>query len=193
MKITSSEFIGSAVNPAQYPAAGFPEIAFVGRSNVGKSSLINSLLNRKNLARISGKPGKTQVINFFNINNTFCLVDLPGYGFAKVSQDVKATWGKMIEGYLSKRSELNAVVLLVDIRHEPTGDDVIMYQWLKHYNIPAIIVATKGDKISRGQWLKHLNIIKKKLELHPQEPIMVYSAETGYGKEELWQLLEGII
>lgn len=193
MKITSSEFIGSAVNPKQFPAAGLPEVAFVGRSNVGKSSLINSLLYRKNLARISSKPGKTQLINFFLINNEFNLVDLPGYGFAKVSRDVKATWGKMIEGYLSKRPELRAVVLLVDIRHEPTDDDVIMYQWLRHYNIPAIIVATKGDKISRGQWQKHLKIIKTKLALQPDEPMMVYSSETGHGKEELWQLIEELM
>lgn len=193
MKLHSSEFTGSAVAPKQFPVAGLPEIAFVGRSNVGKSSLINSLLYRRKLARISSKPGKTQLINFFIINGAFYFVDLPGYGFAKVSQDVKATWGKMIEGYLQNRQELLAVVLLVDIRHDPTGDDLTMYQWLKHFGVLPVVVATKGDKISRGLWSKHLKAIRTKLNIPPEETILIYSTETGQGKEELWQKIEGLL
>lgn len=191
MIIKSAEYVISAHSKAQWPQEEIPEVAFVGRSNVGKSSLINSLLNRKTLARTSSKPGKTQSINFFNINNhEFHFVDLPGYGFAKVSKDIKVHWGKMIEEYLRDREFLAAVIHLIDIRHEPTRDDINMYQWLQHFNIPTIVVATKADKISRGTRPKHLKAIKQGLQMEKDNPLLAYSAETREGKEELWQLLK---
>ena len=191
MIIKSAEYVISAHSKAQWPQEEIPEVAFVGRSNVGKSSLINSLLNRKALARTSSKPGKTQSINFFNINNhEFHFVDLPGYGFAKVSKDIKVHWGKMIEEYLRDRDFLAAVIHLIDIRHEPTRDDINMYQWLQHFNIPTIVVATKADKISRGTRPKHLKAIKLGLQMAKDNPLLAYSAETREGKEELWQLLK---
>lgn len=193
MKIVSADIVISAVGPKQYPTEGFPEVAFVGRSNVGKSSLINSLVNRKALARTSSKPGKTQTINFFILNDAFFFVDLPGYGFAKVSKEIKAKWGQMIEGYLKNRSYLKAVIQLVDIRHEPTGEDASMYNWLKHFNLPVIIVATKADKVSRGQRPKHLKVIKEKLGLQPEDKIVTFSSQTKEGKEELWQYIQEYI
>jgi GTP-binding protein len=147
MKVTSSEIVISAVKPAQYPAENLPEIALAGRSNVGKSSFINKMLARKSLARTSSKPGKTQTLNFYIINEVLHFVDVPGYGYAKVSKKEREIWGKMIETYMTTREQLRAVVLLIDVRHPPTKDDVLMYGFLKHYDIPAIIVATKVDKI----------------------------------------------
>lgn len=193
MKISSADIIGVAVSKKQYPESNLPEVAFIGRSNVGKSSLINSLLQRKSLARISQRPGKTQTINFYLINQDIHFVDLPGYGFAKVPKEVKNNWGKMIEGYLSDRDNLQAVFLLVDIRHEPTKEDFEMYQWLKHYGIPTAIIVTKADKVARGQWLKQRNIITKKLQKGEDDPLIVYSSENGQGKEELWDLIDEII
>lgn len=193
MKISSSEFIISAVGPKQYPETGLPEIALVGRSNVGKSSLINNFLNRKNFARTSSKPGKTGQLNYYLINNSFYFVDLPGYGFAQVSKEVKAQWGKMIEGYLNNRREIRAVIQLVDMRHPPSKDDVTMHQWLLAKNVPTLVVATKADKISKGQWQKHLKQIKEGLELPGIDVILPFSAETGVGREELHSLVAEIL
>ena len=165
MKIRSSEIVVSAINRNQYPAEGLPEIALVGRSNVGKSSATNALLNRRNFARTSQTPGKTRTINFYKINNEFYFVDLPGYGYAKVSKSEKDKWGVIMERYLQDRQELCAIFLLVDIRHEPTNDDVMMYEWIKHFGYDCVVIATKADKISRGQYQKHISIIRKKLNL----------------------------
>ncbi|UOF90187.1 ribosome biogenesis GTP-binding protein YihA/YsxC [Fodinisporobacter ferrooxydans] len=190
MIIKSVEFIISAVKPEQYPDVSMPEIALVGRSNVGKSSLINKMLNRRNVARVSSKPGKTQTINFFLINQQFHLVDLPGYGYAKVSKSQKEQWGKMIERYLSKRGPLRAVIQLVDIRHAPSKEDVQMYQWLSHFHVPTAVIATKADKISKGQWQKHVKIIKQTLGMEKHAQVQVFSSETGVGKDEAWQMFE---
>lgn len=187
MKIKKSDFVISAVGKKQYPEEGFPEVAFAGRSNVGKSSLINTLINRKNLARTSGKPGKTQTINFYLINENFHLVDLPGYGFAKVSKEIKAKWSEFIEEYLNDRPNLVGVIQLIDLRHPPTEDDVMMYKWLKYLDIPFLLVATKADKISKGQYLKHKKIIREKLMIN-DEDIQLFSAENKIGRDEvlLW-------
>lgn len=190
MKITSSEFVTSAVNPGGYPPGNLPEVAFVGRSNVGKSSLINKLVNRRGLARTSKTPGRTQLINFFKINEQFLMVDLPGYGFARVPTEVRAKWGKMIEGYLKNREDLKGVCLLLDCRHTPTAQDKQMYQWLIHYGVPTVIVATKIDKLSNNQWAKQQAIIKKTLPLSPEHRIIPFSAETGQGKDHLLSVLE---
>lgn len=187
MKINSAEIVISAVGPKQYPQDALPEIALAGRSNVGKSSFINKMLNRKNLARTSSKPGKTQTLNFFKINDEFFFVDVPGYGFARVSKTEKEKWGKMIEEYFVGRKELKAVVQLVDLRHPPTKDDKDMYDFLKYYQIPIIIVATKADKISKGQWQKHIKIVKQTLELQEGDSIVLFSSETGQGKDEAWK------
>jgi GTP-binding protein len=190
MKVIEARYIASAVKQSQYPAEGLPEVAFAGRSNVGKSSLINLLVNRKSLARTSSKPGKTQTINFYQVNDTIYLVDLPGYGFAKVPLEVKATWGKMIEQYLAGRPLLKGLILLVDIRHEPTNDDIQMYQWLQFIGLPTVIVATKADKISRGRRQQHLKVIKEKLKLQPETPLVPFSTETREGSDQLWELLD---
>ena len=190
MIIKDAKFIISAVKPAQYPEGDLPEIALAGRSNVGKSSLINKLLNRRGLARTSSTPGKTQQLNYYLINDSFYFVDLPGYGFAKVPQDVKAQWGKMIGGYLDKRENLQLCLQLVDIRHKPSKEDVEMYQYLAHYNRPHAIIVTKTDKISRGQYQKHVKIIRETLQVLPNTPIILTSADSGLGKEEVWKLIE---
>ena len=192
MEIKQAEFKTSAVKPTQYPDDGRCEIAFVGRSNVGKSSLINTLTNRRKLVKVSGTPGKTRLINFFTINNKLYFVDLPGYGYAKVSKSEKATWGKMMEQYLVNRPELKKVALLVDCRHKPTGDDVMMYDWIKHYHNEVIVVATKMDKIKRSQVQKHLSMIRKGLNLMPEDKLVGFSSETKQGKEELWKVIEEI-
>lgn len=189
MEIKQSEFIISAVQPKQYPIDNRCEIAFVGRSNVGKSSLINSLTNRRKLAKVSGTPGKTRLINFFLINNSFYLVDLPGYGYAKVSKTEKASWGKIIETYLVKRPQLRKVVLLVDCRHKPTGDDIMMYKWIKHYGYEISIVATKSDKLTKNELVKSEKLIRETLELGKEEKIFYFSSLTKKGKE---QLLDGL-
>ncbi|MFC4767529.1 ribosome biogenesis GTP-binding protein YihA/YsxC [Effusibacillus consociatus] len=190
MIIRSSEFIISAVGPKQYPEGNQPEIALAGRSNVGKSSLINRLINRKNLARTSAKPGKTQTLNFYHINQAFYFVDLPGYGFARVPKSIKDQWAKFIEQYLSKRDQLKVVIQLVDLRHPPSNEDIHMFEWLGHFGIPRIVVTTKADKISRGQWPKHQKIIREALRVPKDVPMVLFSSETGQGKEELWSLLE---
>ena len=190
MKVNQAEILISAVSPLQYPETPLPEIALAGRSNVGKSSFINTLINRKNLARTSSKPGKTQTLNFYLIENTFRFVDVPGYGYAKVSKSERSKWGAMIETYLTQRDYLRAVICVVDLRHPPTQDDIQMYQFLKYYEIPAIVVATKADKIPRGKWNKHESVMKKALSFDPLDKFVIFSAETKQGKEEAWQVIE---
>lgn len=190
MKVTSSDIVISAVRPEQYPETEIPEFALAGRSNVGKSSFINRMLNRKGLARISSKPGKTQTLNFFLINEVLHFVDVPGYGYAKVSKSERAAWGKMIETYLTKREQLRAVVMIVDLRHPPTEDDVMMYDFLKHYEIPCIVIATKADKIPRGKWQKYLKVTKETLDIDPNDHIVLFSSETGLGKDQAWSIIE---
>jgi GTP-binding protein len=189
MKVTSSEIVISAVKPEQYPETDLPEFALAGRSNVGKSSFINKMLNRKGLARISSKPGKTQTLNFYIINEILHFVDVPGYGYAKVSKTEREAWGKMIETYITRREQLRAVVLLVDLRHPPTADDQMMYNFLKHYEIPCLVVATKADKIPKGKWQKHLKVTKETLDFHPNDHIILFSSETGLGKDQAWAIL----
>lgn len=185
----NAEILLSAVSKAQYPDDDIPEIALAGRSNVGKSSFINTLLGRKNLARTSGKPGKTQQLNFYNIDDKIRFVDVPGYGYAKVSKAERAKWGKMIEEYLTSRDNLRVVVSLVDMRHEPSADDVQMYEFLKYYEIPVIIVATKADKIPRGKWNKHESIIKKKLDFDKNDQFVIFSSEIRHGYDQAWDAI----
>ncbi len=185
MEIKQSEFIISAAAPAQFPNDDRPEVAFLGRSNVGKSSLINTITNRKKLAKVSGTPGKTRLVNFFLINNSMYLVDLPGYGYAKVSKEAQKSWGKMIESYLQGRKTLNKVVLLVDSRHKPTADDIMMYKWIKHYEYDVLIVATKVDKLTRSEFEKSKKIIRETLEMNKNEEIFYFSSFSKKGKEEL--------
>lgn len=191
MIIKNSEFIISAVKPAQYPKDNRTEIAFVGRSNVGKSSIINALTNRKKLAKVSQTPGKTRLINFFLINNDFYLVDLPGYGYAKVSKKEQASWGKTIETYLHGRDELRRVVLLVDSRHKPTGDDKMMYDWIKHYGYDCVVVATKKDKLSNNELRKSEKLIKDTLKLTPEDRFYFFSSLNKIGRDELIDNLFG--
>ena len=185
----NADILLSAANKSHYPQDEIPEVALAGRSNVGKSSFINTLLNRKNLARTSGKPGKTQLLNFFNIDDKLRLVDVPGYGYARVSKKEREKWGRMIEEYLTSRENLKAVVSLVDFRHEPSADDVQMYEFLKYYEIPVILVATKADKIPRGKWNKHESIIKKKLDCDPSDTFIVFSSVTKEGLEKSWDAI----
>ncbi len=188
MKIKKSEFVISAVSKAQYPDDLLPEIAMAGRSNVGKSSLINMLINRKNLARTSSTPGKTQTINFYDIDNMFRLVDLPGYGYARVSKEHKKTWGTIIETYLRERKTLLEVIQLVDIRHKPTAEDVKMYKWIKEFGFNGIVVATKHDKVKKSQLKKHMDIIRKELEMGPEDVLVTTSTMTRKGKYEIWDI-----
>ena len=185
----NAEILLSAANKSHYPQDEIPEIALAGRSNVGKSSFINTLLNRKNLARTSGKPGKTQLLNFFNIDDKLRFVDVPGYGYAKVSKTERAKWGKMIEEYLTSRENLRAGVSLVDFRHEPSADDVQMYEFLKYYEIPVIVVATKADKIPRGKWNKHESVIKKKLDFDKNDDFIVFSSVNKDGLDAAWDAI----
>ena len=169
------------------------EVAFAGKSNVGKSSLINALMNRKSLARTSSQPGKTQTINFYNINDAMYLVDLPGYGYANANMEIKAKWGKMIERYLHTSTKLKAVFLLIDIRHEPSENDCLMYEWMVEQGFAPIIIATKMDKISRGAVQKHLTMIKKKLNVEPDTIMIPFSAETKQGRDEIWELVDSLV
>lgn len=193
MKINKAEIIISAVQESQYPPDGLPEFALIGRSNVGKSSFINTLIERKSLARTSSQPGKTQTMNFYLINDKFYFVDLPGYGYAKVSQKEREKWGRMIEHYLNTRPNLQRAFLLIDFRHSPTKDDIHMYGWLKYLKIPCAIVATKQDKIKPSQYQKNEKIIKEKLGLTSQDDFFLFSAQNKRGKEEIWKLIEGIL
>ncbi|MGT2809757.1 ribosome biogenesis GTP-binding protein YihA/YsxC [Streptococcus intermedius] len=185
----NAEILLSAANKSHYPQDEIPEIALAGRSNVGKSSFINTLLNRKNLARTSGKPGKTQLLNFFNIDNQLRFVDVPGYGYAKVSKTERAKWGRMIEEYLTTRENLRAVVSLVDFRHEPSADDVQMYEFLKYYEIPVIVVATKADKIPRSKWNKHESVIKKRLDFDKNDDFLIFSSVSKDGLDAAWDAI----
>lgn len=176
-----------------FPENIMPEFAFAGKSNVGKSSLINALMNRKAYARTSAQPGKTQTVNFYNINDSFYYVDLPGYGYAKVSLQEKERWGKMIERYLHTSRQLRAVFLLVDIRHEPSANDKMMYEWMVYHGYAPVIIATKLDKIKRSQLQKQLKLIRSGLGLKGESLILPFSAETKQGREEIWALLEELM
>ncbi|WP_025692855.1 ribosome biogenesis GTP-binding protein YihA/YsxC [Paenibacillus zanthoxyli] len=193
MKVTKAEFVISAVGPNQYPEDALPEIALAGRSNVGKSSLINRMISRKNLARTSSTPGKTQHMNYYRINDTMYYVDFPGYGYAKVSKVQRAAWGKMVEKYLAERETLKLVLLVVDLRHPPTADDRMMHEWLKHYDIPMCVVATKADKIPKTRLPRHIKIVKETLGILPGESFIPFSSELGLGSDELWALIESQI
>lgn len=175
------------------PDTELPEVAFAGKSNVGKSSLINALMNRKALARTSASPGKTQTINFYNINDAMYLVDLPGYGYAKVSQSVKEQWGKLIERYLQKSKQLKAVFLLIDIRHDPSANDKMMYDWIVHNGYQPIIIATKVDKLKRSQVQKHVKALKQGLELLAGTQVIPFSAEIKQGREEIWKIMDELL
>ena len=193
MEIKTATYELTAFKPEQYPNHGSPEIAFVGRSNVGKSSLINALVNRKNLAKQSATPGKTRGLNFYDIDHRLYIVDLPGYGYAKVSKAEKEFWGRMIETYLHTRDQLTLIIMLVDIRHTPSVDDQTMYHWLTAQNRPSLVVATKLDKISRSQVSKRLQAIRVTLKLKEVEPLIPFSAQTKQGREEIWNRIWEII
>ncbi len=188
-KIKSVYFIKSAVRPAQYPRHILPEVAFIGRSNVGKSSLLNTLIKKKNLARVSNTPGRTQIINFFSIDEKLCFVDLPGYGYARVPEKVKRQWQPMIESYLVQSKNLKSVVLIVDSRHQPTTLDIMMREWLQAYDIPMILVATKIDKIPKNKRQKHINMIKETLQIQPTEHVLLFSAFTREGIAPIWHAI----
>jgi len=190
MKITKSELDTVAVKPGQYPPDNMPEIAFAGRSNVGKSSLLNLLTGRKKLAKVSGSPGKTRTINFYLVNDAFRIVDLPGYGYAKVSKSTTENWGAMMETYFQNRQGLRKVVQLVDIRHKPSAQDVQMYQYLRHYGLDGIVVATKADKVSRNEMQKSISVIRKTLELSKEDKVICVSALKKTGWETLLAELE---
>lgn len=189
MEIKQSEFITSAVSRNQYPIDNMPEIAFAGRSNVGKSSIINTLTNRRKLAKTSSTPGKTRLINFFLINNSFYLVDLPGYGYAKVSKSEKEGWGKFIETYLLNRPQLKKVVLLVDSRHKPTNDDLMMLNFIRHYGYKTLVIATKKDKLTKNEVIKNEKLIRETLGLPMDEKIYFFSSLNKEGREELLEVL----
>ena len=193
MKVIKAELEKIAVNVKQYPDYRLPEIALVGRSNVGKSSFINSLLNRKNLAKTSSKPGKTRTINFYNIDGRLRLVDLPGYGFAQVSKKEKERWGYIIEEYLNTRRNLVEVIQLVDIRHEPTEQDLMMYNWIRTFGFAGIVIATKADKISKGKYQKNIKIIKDKLQIEDLNLILPYSSSNYINRDKIWSLIQNIL
>lgn len=193
MNITQAEFLTSAVKTEGFPVHDSFEVMFCGRSNVGKSSFINMLTNRKSLARTSSNPGKTQTLNFFIINNDFIFVDVPGYGYAKVSKSVKETFGKMIEEYVTTRDKLKMVFLLVDFRHKPTEDDVLMYKFLKYYNLPVTIIATKSDKIKNSERAKCKALIKQTLELTEDDRFIITSSEKREGIGQVYSLLDELV
>lgn len=193
MEVRTTSLAGIGTNFSHYPEDGRPEIAFAGKSNVGKSTLINAMLGRRAMARISSAPGKTRTINFYDVNGLMYVVDLPGYGYAKAPKTEISKWAKMIEEYLEKRIELQAIILLVDIRHAPGKNDIMMYEWLKHYGYDIVVVATKSDKLNRSQVPKHLSVIRKTLDLGPGEILIPFSGEKKIGVEELWAVMEKII
>jgi GTP-binding protein len=190
MKVKTAEFVLGAASTKQLPGDGLPEIAFAGRSNVGKSSLMNKLLGRKNLARTSGKPGKTRELNIYSINEKLLFVDLPGYGFAKVPKAMKEKWGKLVESYVEGREELAGVVHLVDARHVPTAQDVQMQEWLRHLGVRTLIAATKADKIPKGKRDATLRMIRNTLEVPDETPVEFFSAMTGEGLRPVWSWVE---
>ncbi len=193
MKIKTSQLEAVAVKRSQYPEDNMKEIAFAGRSNVGKSSLLNLITGRKALARVSGSPGKTRTINFYNINGDFRIVDLPGYGYARVSKSVTENWGDMMEQYFSARHGLIKTVQLVDIRHEPSKQDIQMYEYLKHYGLDGLVVATKADKISRNQMNKNISVIRKALGMKPEDKVIACSALKRTGQDELLDEIERLL
>lgn len=193
IEIKKAELVAVTADPKQYPPDGLYEIAFAGRSNVGKSSLLNLLTNRKKLARVSQSPGKTRTINFYEINDSFRIVDLPGYGYAKVSKSVSESWGKMMERYFETRQGLLKVIQLVDIRHEPSKQDVQMYDYLKHYGLDGIVVATKADKISRNQYQKSEKVIRQTLGMKPEDKVIPISSLKKTGHEKLLEEIEKIL
>ena len=193
IKIKKSELETVAVKPSQYPPVGLPEIAFAGRSNVGKSSLLNLLTGRKALARVSGSPGKTRTINFYKVNDEFRIVDLPGYGYAKISKSVSENWGEMMEAYLSNREGLKKVIQLVDVRHEPSAQDVQMYEYLKYYGLDGIVVATKADKVSRNELQKCISVIRKTLDLSPEDKVIPISSLKRSGHDALLAEIEKLL
>ncbi|MBC1350527.1 YihA family ribosome biogenesis GTP-binding protein [Listeria welshimeri] len=190
MDVNNVELIISAVRPEQYPETDLPEYALAGRSNVGKSSFINTMIRRKSMARISQKPGKTQTLNFYKIEEALFFVDVPGYGFAKVSKTEREKWGVMIETYITSREQLRGVIQIVDLRHKPTEDDRMMYEFLKYYEIPVIVVATKSDKIPRSKWQKNAKIVRETLDFDPDDKFVLFSSETKMGKDEAWQFIK---
>ncbi len=193
MKINKSELEAVAVKPAQYPPENLKEIAFAGRSNVGKSSLLNLITGRKKLARVSGSPGKTRTINFYLVNDEFRIVDLPGYGYAKVSKSVSEGWGPMMERYLGSRPNLLKVIQLVVIRHAPSGQDVEMYDYLRHYGLDGIVVATKADKISGNQIPGNIKVIRQTLGLSAKDTVIPVSVLKRTGYEDLLDLMEELL
>jgi len=193
MIIKNAELIAVAVKREQYPEANVPEIAFAGRSNVGKSSLLNLMVNRKSLARVSGSPGKTRTINFYEVNELFRIVDLPGYGYAKISKVTSASWGDMIESYLKSRDTLVKVIQLVDIRHAPSKQDIQMYEYLKHYDLAGIVVATKADKVSRNEIQKCVSVIRKTLGMSAGDKVIPISALKRTGYDELLTEIAGLL
>lgn len=187
--IQKAEIVISAVEEEQYPSLDLPEVAIAGRSNVGKSSMINSLLNRKKLARTSSKPGRTRTINFYNIEDELMFVDVPGYGYAKVSKGELEKWGNMMENYFSTRENLELAILIVDFRHKPTQQDVQMYEYLKYLDIPVLIAATKADKVKRGIHNRHMNQVMSTLNVFEGDIVIPFSAITGEGKDEIWSII----
>jgi len=190
MKIIEANLAASAVQPNQYPQKPWPDLALVGRSNVGKSSIINAMVNRSGLAKVGNTPGKTRLINFFNVNDTLLLVDLPGYGYAKVSKEERKSWGSLAETYLTTRENLKAILLLLDIRHEPTEDDALMMQYIRESGRKLIVVANKSDKISRSEHKRHIDIIRKVLNLSSDIDILPISSVKKTGIEALWERIE---
>ncbi len=193
MVIKSAELETVCGITSRLPDNPYPEFAFAGKSNVGKSSLINALMNRKSLARTSAQPGKTQTINFYKINQAWYFVDLPGYGYAKVSKEIKEKWGAMVDRYLKKSRQLKAVFLLIDIRHEPSANDKEMYDWILGRGYQPVIIATKADKIKRSQLSKHISMIKKGLQVKPETRFFPFSALNKAGREEIWQYLDSLM
>lgn len=192
MKITSAEFVTSATKPSQYPPEGLPEIAFAGRSNVGKSSLINVLVNRKRLVKTSSTPGRTQLVNFFDINNYITFVDLPGYGWAKVPASVRKNWGPMIETYLSGRNTLKGVVVILDIRRTPREEEHNLIAWLEHYSIASILVLTKADKLSKTKMARQHAVVARELALDASD-LILFSAKSRKGRDDVWKAIENVL
>lgn len=187
--IQKAEILISAVKEEQYPELNLPEVAIAGRSNVGKSSLINKLINRKKLARTSSKPGRTRTINFYNIEDEMIFVDVPGYGYAKVSKSELEKWGQMMEHYFATREELVTTILIVDFRHKPSAQDVQMYEYLKYLNLPVLVVATKADKVKRGVHNRHMNQVVNTLQIAEEDMVIPFSSVTGDGVEEVWDII----
>ncbi|MCX5833768.1 MAG: ribosome biogenesis GTP-binding protein YihA/YsxC [Deltaproteobacteria bacterium] len=192
MKITSAEYIKAAAKPDQFPEPALPEVAFAGRSNVGKSSLINTLVHRKKLAQTSGTPGKTRLIHFYDINHRFSFVDLPGYGYAKVPESMRRSWRPMVEGYLRGRPNLALVVLILDVRRDPSGEDMALVEWLNHQGIRHLFVLTKADKLSGNERRARERHLKGLLGIPGDQKLVLFSARTGEGKDEIWRQIEGV-